>query len=101
VEVCALMLAYPERENSSSCVCYTNTADSRVFSLQVTIQSPVEYPEIFYGNVFRAATGTETSVSIKPNMVITSSSLRKMDPSIRQCYFAGEKNLSMFAVSVC
>lgn len=63
------------------------------------MQSPVQYPDLFYGNYFRSKPGFEMVVTIKPYYVTSAPELRKLNPSVRLCYYEGERNLSLFGVS--
>lgn len=63
------------------------------------MQSPVQYPDMFFGNYFRAKQGFQTVMAVKPIYVTTAPELRKLDPSVRLCYFEGERNLTLFGVS--
>lgn len=60
------------------------------------LHSPDELPEP--SHYFHIPIGKRVSVSVKPNIIVTSNDLRSFSPWRRQCYFNDERKLRFFRV---
>lgn len=58
------------------------------------LHSPDELPEP--SHYFHIPIGKRVSVSVKPNIIVTSNDLRSFSPWRRQCYFNDERKLRFF-----
>lgn len=68
-----------------------------VQGFKVILHRPDEVPQASK-HFFRVPLLQEVLVSIKPQMITTSESLRNYEPNRRQCYFSSERKLQFFKV---
>lgn len=68
-----------------------------VQGFKILLHTPGEIPRVSK-QYFRVPLRQEVVVSVKPNMMTTSSGLLDYEPERRQCYFDNEKNLKFFKV---
>lgn len=63
--------------------------------MQILLHHPAEIPRVG-SQFFRAPLNQEIVVSVKPDMMTTSTGLRSYDPHRRQCFFPSERYLSFY-----
>jgi len=68
-----------------------------VQGFKILLHTPGEIPRVSK-QYFRVPLRQEVVVSVKPNMITTSSGLANYAPERRQCYFNDERHLSFFKV---
>lgn len=73
------------------------TTQFLMFYTQIKLHNPAEIPQIGE-SYFRVPLDSEIVLSVKANMMTTSSSLYNYSPNKRQCFFPNERYLQYFKI---